>query len=353
MKKVNKSFESFLALPDGERRDAIEAVAISLSALAVHVEKDFWVCLVLDMLYNRLPGGHPKLLFKGGTCLSKVFGLVQRFSEDVDIVVHRDDLGFKDDRDPTAADNLSNKKRKALFEELRAACSDYVLGDLKAALTDLIDDTAEGCRVYPDDKDVSRQTLYVDYPSLFPGDDAGYVAPLVKIEAGARSALTPSLAGGVSPYISAELPDWSFEVENIRAIAPERTYLEKLLILHGLHCGYRDEKRLPSDRGRISRHYYDVATVAASEVGRAAMSDVGLLRDVRDHNLVAFRQAWKRLEEAAPGSMRLVPQPELIAVIERDYESMRSMIFGDAPDIEWMMERLRFAEAVVNGTSDR
>lgn len=353
MKKVNKSFESFLVLPEGERRDAIEAVAISLSTLAIHVEKDFWVCLVLDMLYNRLPGGHPKLLFKGGTCLSKVFGLIQRFSEDVDIVVHRDDLGFKDDRDPTAADNLSNKKRKILFEELRAACSDYVLGDLKAALADLIDDTAEGCRVYPDDKDVSRQTLYVDYPSLFPGDDNGYVVPRVKIEAGARSALTPSLAGSASPYISAELPDWSFEVENIRAIAPERTYLEKLLILHGLHCGYRDAGRLPSDRDRISRHYYDAATVAASEVGRSAMSDVGLLRDVRNHNLVAFRQAWKRFEEAVPGSVRLVPQPELRAVIERDYETMRSMIFNEPPNIEWIMEQLRSAEAVVNGPSDR
>ena len=353
MKKVNKSFESFLALPEGERRDAIEAVAISLSTLAIHVEKDFWVCLVLDMLYNRLPGDHPKLLFKGGTCLSKVFGLIQRFSEDVDIVVHRDDLGFKDDRDPTAADNLSNKKRKVLFEELRAACSDYVLGDLKAALADLINDTAEGCRVYPDDKDVSRQTLYVDYPSLFPGDDNGYVVPRVKIEAGARSALTPSLAGSASPYISAELPDWSFEVGNIRAIAPERTYLEKLLILHGLHCGYRDVGRLPSARDRISRHYYDAATVAASEVGRSAMSDVGLLRDVRNHNLVAFRQAWKRFEEAVPGSVRLVPQPELRAVIERDYETMRSMIFNEPPNIEWIMEQLRFAEAVVNGPSDR
>ncbi len=126
MKKVNKSFESFLALPEGERRDAIEAVAISLSALAVHVEKDFWVCLVLDMLYNRLPGGHPKLLFKGGTRLSKVFELIQRFSEDIDIVVHRDDLGFKDDRDPTATDNLSNKKILFTLENSSTRYSDTI-----------------------------------------------------------------------------------------------------------------------------------------------------------------------------------------------------------------------------------
>lgn len=126
MKKVNKSFESFLVLPEGERRDAIEAVAISLSTLAIHVEKDFWVCLVLDMLYNRLPGGHPKLLFKGGTCLSKVFGLIQRFSEDVDIVIHRDDSGFKDDRDPTAADNLSNKKILFTLENSSTRYSDTI-----------------------------------------------------------------------------------------------------------------------------------------------------------------------------------------------------------------------------------
>ena len=124
-----------------------------------YVEKDFWVCLVLDALFNRLPASHPKLLFKGGTSLSKAFGLIQRFSEDIDLVVHRDGLGFAGDRDPTTAAGLSNKKRSALFDELAQACSAYVLGDLAAALTESIGTLTEGCAMEPDPEDRGAQTL--------------------------------------------------------------------------------------------------------------------------------------------------------------------------------------------------
>ena len=213
--------------------------------------KGFLVCFVLDALYNGLPGGHPNLLFKGGTSLSKAFGLIERFSEDIDLVVYRDDLGFEGHRDPTIRGNLSGKKRNALFRELTKACSDYVLGNLKTALTGLIDGVVAECRVLPDEDDASRQTLFVEYPTLFPGGTVSYVSQRVKIEAGARSALDPNLICTVSPYISAELPDRTFEVEGIRTLAPERTYWEKLLILHGLHYGYENGNRLPADRDLI------------------------------------------------------------------------------------------------------
>ena len=87
------AFASLLALSEQDRRDAFAAAARRLDTVPGYVEKDFWVCLVLDLLFNRLPAGHPKLLFKGGTSLSKAFGLIRRFSEDIDLVVHRDDLG--------------------------------------------------------------------------------------------------------------------------------------------------------------------------------------------------------------------------------------------------------------------
>ncbi len=118
---TSESFERFLALPDQDRKDVFEVTADQLDTIASYVEKDFWVCLVLDALYNRLPEGHPRLLFKGGTALSKAFGLIQRFSEDIDLVVYREGLGFGTDRDPTSPDGLSSKQRKALFDELSAA----------------------------------------------------------------------------------------------------------------------------------------------------------------------------------------------------------------------------------------
>ena len=343
-------FESFLSLPEQDRRDVFEAAASRLDTLPGYVEKDFWVCLVLDALFNRRPKGHPRLLFKGGTSLSKAFGLINRFSEDIDLVVSRDGLGFEGERDPTVASQLSNKKRAALFNELRSACSGYIRGALRTALASRIDELSADCQLVLDQGDLDGQTLLVEYPTLFPSGGVTYVAPRVKIEAGGRSALEPSQGCGVAPFITVELPDWSFVSEGIRVISPQRTYWEKLLILHGAHCGYRDGGRLPADKDRISRHYYDVAMITATEVGRSAMTDSYLLNAVKNHNLVAFRQAWKRFEEAVPGSIRLVPQAELCTVIERDYRAMQGMILGEAPDFGWITDQLQVAEATVNGT---
>lgn len=342
------SFESFIALPGQDKRDVFEAAAARHNTLPSYIEKDFWVCLVLDVLYNRLTEGHPRLLFKGGTSLSKAFNLIQRFSEDIDLVVHRDDLGFAGACDPAVADTLSNRERNALFEKLKMACSSYILGDLTNELTTLIDQIAEGCRVEPDENDDDRQTLLIEYPTQYPSSGGVYVAPRVKIEAGARSALDPTLDCTVTPIVADELPDWSLEIGNLQVIGPERTYWEKLLILHGLHCGYRDEQRLPTDRDRISRHYYDVAMITVTERGRSALSSIALLDAVRKHNLIAFRQAWKRFEEAVPGSLKLVPQAGLREVIESDYEAMEGMILGEAPAFEWVMEQIQYAEGTVN-----
>ena len=346
---MTADFDRFVALPDVDRRDVFEAAASRLDTLPSYVEKDFWVCHVLELLYQRLPTGHPKLLFKGGTSLSKAFGLIRRFSEDIDLVVYRDGLGFEGDRDPTLAGALSNKKRDALFEELRAECSKYILEDLRGAITGLIGDR---CQVRPDEDDPDRQTLLIEYPTLYPSREIGYVSPRVKIEAGARSALDPNQVCEVAPYIAEDLPDWSLGVGGITVIAPERTYLEKLLILHGWYWGCEGDakgnKRLPEDANRVSRHYYDVAMITPTEAGKSALANVGLLDAVRHHNLVAFRQAWKRFDEAVPGSLRLIPQPELRAVIANDYEAMQGMILGDAPSFDWVMEQLRRAEVEIN-----
>lgn len=342
-----KTFAAVLSLPEQDRKGIFDKAATRLRGEASYMEKDFWVCLVLDALYHRLPDGHPRLLFRGGTSLSKAFGLIQRFSEDVDLTVYRGDLGFADQRDPTVAD-ISNTKRKALFEELRAACSAYVLGGLKEALTECLDEIAPGCQVVADENDGTEQTLLIRYPSLYPESEDRYVSPQVKLEGGARSALAPSRPRSVAPYIADDLPEHELQVDGIDTIVPERTFLDKLLVLHGLHCGYREKDRLPQANSRVSRHYYDFAVISGTDTGRAALADTALLDDVRGHSMIAFRQAWKRLDEAVPGSVRLMPQPELRAVLERDYAAMRDMMFGDAPDFGWVVEQVRAAEAAVN-----
>ena len=257
-------------------------------------------------------------------------------------------MGFEGDRDPTTAEDLSNNQRKRLFSELKAACSHYVLNDLRPTLVTLIDRAVDGCLAVPDEDDVEGQTLLIEYPTLYASEDVPYVMPRVRIEAGARSGLEPNQTSLVVPYIDNELPDRSFEVANIRVLAPERTLWEKFLILHGTHCGYRYEQRVPADSNRISRHYYDIAMIMDTEIGKSALSDFEVLDAVREHNLIAFPQAWKRFEEAVPGTLRLVPQPELQEAIKKDYTAMQGMILGDAPEFVWILEQLERAEAAIN-----
>ena len=127
---MRRDFAEFLALSGQDRRDVFETAAGRLDTLASYVEKDFWVCVVLDALFNGRPTEQPRVLFKGGTSLSKGFGLIRRFSEDIDVVVSREDLGFGEECDPTHVEGLSNRERRALFEDLRSACSEYICGGL-------------------------------------------------------------------------------------------------------------------------------------------------------------------------------------------------------------------------------
>jgi predicted nucleotidyltransferase component of viral defense system len=90
---MNTDFSTVIAAGDDERRDLFLTTASRLGTTVQNVEKDFWVCWILDALFNGLPAGGPRLLFKGGTSLSKGFGLISRFSEDIDVTVFRDDLG--------------------------------------------------------------------------------------------------------------------------------------------------------------------------------------------------------------------------------------------------------------------
>ena len=166
--------------------------------------------------YNGLPDGHPRLLFKGGTSLSKAFQLVPRFSEDIDIVVDRRDLGFSGGSDPTAI-GLSPKARERAFARLRSQDWRYDAWrsygqppQPNSALTDGFG----GGRVVRDDEH-SDPTLLIKYPTLFPHTELSYVTPGVRIECGSRSALGPQRNCTVTPFIADELTEWSLAVENI------------------------------------------------------------------------------------------------------------------------------------------
>jgi hypothetical protein len=347
---MNQAFKQFLDLSKQERIDVFEATAEELNTLPTYIEKDFWVCLVLDLLYNGLSNDSPRILFKGGTSLSKVYKLIERFSEDVDFTVFRDDLGFSGDRDPLLSE-ISGKQRKRLSEELKQAASNYICDKLKEDLEKATATILSNFSIVIDEDDSDRSTLLFQNPSLFASDNTAYIQPRVKLEGGGRSALDPHQDCSIKPFIADVLNTWNFSVPNIMSIAPERTFWDKVMILHGWHCGYRDESKELSDRQRVSRHYYDVAMIFKTSTGQNAVQDSQLREDVRKHTQIIFKGAWKKLEEAVPGSICLIPTDDLKALLERDYQAMQGMMLGEPLAFDKIIEIISELEAQINQKS--
>lgn len=153
------------------------------------------------MLFNGLPDG-PRLFFKGGTSLSKGFGLIQRFSEDIDVTVFRDDLGQAHSLEELQG--MSGKQREKALAAIREACEVYIGGPLLDNLATITAAAAKRTSLDPErlviKRDKDAQTLLVQYPSATPSD--GYIDKLVRIESGAKSALDPNSKRSVQPYLA-------------------------------------------------------------------------------------------------------------------------------------------------------
>jgi hypothetical protein len=161
---MTEGFQTVLVASDEERRDLFVGAADRLRTNEQNIEKDFWVCWTLDALFNELEAGGPRLLFKGGTSLSKGYGLIERFSEDIDITVFREDIG-----QPTTFEELealSGKKRNARLDAIKAACQTYIQGPMLERLSALLQQTlqtanlnADQARVEADPDDPDGQSL--------------------------------------------------------------------------------------------------------------------------------------------------------------------------------------------------
>jgi predicted nucleotidyltransferase component of viral defense system len=160
---TTSAYRQVLAAHSRERLDLFLATANRLGTPVGNIEKDFWVCWTLDALYHRLPAGGPRLLFKGGTSLSKAYGLIERFSEDIDVTVFRDDL-----HEPASIEELqklTKKQRKTKLDAIRDVCRTYITGPLRESLiVALAHDTEGAGRIELDANDPDGQTLLVWYP---------------------------------------------------------------------------------------------------------------------------------------------------------------------------------------------
>jgi hypothetical protein len=155
--------DTVLQLTSKQRVELFESAALKTGMDAVILEKDFWVCWTLKELF-RLPTIGEHLIFKGGTSLSKVFKIIERFSEDIDVSIDRTFLGFGGANEPEAG--ASNKEKQRRIEALKAACQQKIAGELLPALEAAIKSKVsrdDKWSLRSDDEDPDKQTLLFDY----------------------------------------------------------------------------------------------------------------------------------------------------------------------------------------------
>lgn len=349
---MNADFQTVIAATQAERRDLFLGAATRLGTAVQNVEKDFWVCWTLDVLFNGLPAGGPRLLFKGGTSLSKAFGLISRFSEDIDITVFREDLG--QGVEATDLDGLSGKKRRARLDAIRDACQGYIAGTLTAQFTEVAAAKipAERFRLEADTDDKDGQTLLFWYPAVTAAE-GDYIRAAVKIEAGAKSALDPHTAAAVKPYVAADLPDLDLAVRNVTTVQPERTFWDKVIILHGLRQWYDRRKELRHEGQRVSRHYYDIHRLVQTVDAQTWQADHRLAVDCATHARLFFGSPDLGLDSAAPGTFTLTPDAAMHSALERDYAAMSGMIFGDIPPLDTVLASIAKLQEALNDAAPK
>lgn len=340
---------AFISMPDERRRLVCEQTGAQTGLFESSVEKDFWVCWILEKLFI-LPDVGDGLTFKGGTSLSKGWKLIERFSEDIDIVIDRAFLGFSGDQAPDSAP--SNKQTKKRLESLGQAAQTFVLNEVQPALLIAIKtDMPDGQKwlLEPDTEDPQNQSLLFHYPTVFP-DHPEYLKQVVKIEMGARSDTDPSSPVDIQPIIAeafpALFPDTTFSV---RSVQPVRTFWEKAMLLH--EETYRPANKKLRKRG-MARHYYDLYQLIKNGIAESAASDMDLFNRIGEHRRVYFKYTWMDYETLMPGKLRLVPPESQTADWKADYSGMQQeMFYGDVPDFDEILETVKAFEEKFNSAS--
>ena len=331
--------KEFIEMGEERRGQVCIQTGALLNLSEIAVEKDFWVCWTLDKLF-RLPEWGNYLTFKGGTSLSKCWKLIERFSEDIDIVISRSALGFGGDNAPEKAP--SKKQARKLLKELGHATKACVLETIRPALYEAITadlPAALAWKLTEDPDDPDRQTLLFHYPTAF-REEAGYLRRIVKIEMGARSDTEPSDEIGISTYISQAFPALLASADiGVHAVMPRRTFWEKVMLLH------EETSRPPGKRRHreyMARHYYDLYKLIQAGVADEAAADHELFSNVVRHRKLFFRQNWVDYSTMVRGQLRIIPDERHMPDWRSDYEKMQpEMFFGQAPDFDIIIETVR------------
>lgn len=313
-----------------ERRDLFSETAAQKGTTPAVVEKDFWVTWVLKQLFGDSQLSS-LLMFKGGTSLSKVYGLIERFSEDIDLILDWRELS---DEDPLA--ERSKSKQDRLNKAINEKALDYIENQLIESITRVLGGV---CRC---EADTDPFVIKVNYPAAFSDT---YLRPEVRLEIGPLASWLPYEQRTISCYAAETFPDLFEQPKcDVKVIKAERTFWEKATILH--HEANRPEGN--EQPPRYSRHYYDLAKMAQSAVKDAALADPSLLASVVAFKQKFYPRGWAKYDLAVPGTLRLVPDGHVLDTVRADYAAMANMIFGEIPDLDDLLAVLRQLEDEIN-----
>ena len=301
------------------------------------VEKDFWVCLTLDYLFHSCKW-KDAFTFKGGTSLSKCYGLIKRFSEDIDLILDWRVLGYGMNE---PWEQRSNTKQDAFNKEANTKAEKFLADELLSAFReDMGRIIGEEAKFYILSED--PQTVCFQYPKIFENNNT---LQIIRLEIGALAAWTPSVSKVITPYV-AQAYNRIFSKPNtiIRTASAERTFWEKVTILH--HEANRPENlAMPV---RYSRHYYDLYCIGNSQIKKSAFCNIDLLKRVTDFKMKFYPRKWAHYELAVPGTLRLIPPEYRFAELRKDYIGMANMMFGDYPDFDSLMLFIGELEKEIN-----
>lgn len=331
----------FFKLPDSDKADIFNKVSeLSSIPFSFAIEKDWWVSQTLRVLYGMTEIA-PYLTFKGGTSLSKAWGIIDRFSEDIDIVLDQEFLGFE-----------KGILSKSQVKKLRYVANQYFTKEFlkrvevgfREAGFDTIDIELDGIG----DSDQDPIAIMVRYPSVI--IHPPYLLPRVKIEIGARGIGIPATSRGIQSLVGVFLSDSPFADTGIMvpSVNPERTYLEKLFLLHEVHQQPIHTRSID----RMSRHLYDIWKLSQTPFAIQAY-DKQLIWDVIEHRSRFGMTSGLDFNLHYPPHLVIVPpNKEILDSWAKDYSNMqRSMIYGESPSFKVLVETLNKVTEAYNTLS--
>ncbi len=323
------------ALNSNEERAAVfDECSERLKINSAFIEKDFWVCLLLDYLFHKSQIAR-HIAFKGGTCLSKAYKAIDRFSEDIDLILDWRVLGYEADEPWLTRSKTQQVKFNDEANERTAAFLQSTL--IPSMQKDFHSLLGKEIRIELDEKD--KQTVNFYYP-LTSSNPA--ILKVIRLEIGALAAWTPFCFKNVCSYVGENFPE-IFTVTDtvVRATSIERSFWEKATILH--QEAHRPEgSRVP---GRYSRHYYDLYRLATSEYKESALREVELLKKVAAFKEKFYPRTWARYDLAAnPETLKLIPEKHVEIELRRDYAGMQAMLYGNRPTFDEILDTLKKLE---------